>query len=150
MTVAISAENFAGGFAGTALIAYMSSLTSHAFTATQYALFSSFYALPGKLLGGLSGAMVDWFAAHPVIAQTIAGANIVSLHAKTAGYVPFFICTASMGLPAILLIFLVLRREGEVPAGGTAPPNQREAAISNYAPRCLQGRVPSGKLCVSR
>ncbi len=119
LTIAISAENFAGGFAGTALIAYMSSLTSHAFTATQYALFSSFYALPGKLLGGLSGAMVDWFAAHPAIAQMIAGADIVS--AKTAGYVPFFICTAAMGIPAILLIFLVLRREGEVPPGDAAP-----------------------------
>jgi MFS transporter, PAT family, beta-lactamase induction signal transducer AmpG len=120
LTVAISAENFAGGFAGTALIAYMSSLTSRAFTATQYALFSSFYALPGKLLGGLSGAMVDWFANHPGFARAIAGANIVALHAKTAGYVPFFICTAAMGLPAILLIFLVLRREGEVPPGDEA------------------------------
>jgi MFS transporter, PAT family, beta-lactamase induction signal transducer AmpG len=121
LTIAISAENFAGGFAGTALIAYMSSLTSHAFTATQYALFSSAYALPGKLLGGLSGAMVDWFAAHPAIAQTIVGAGTVAAYAKTAGYVPFFICTAAMGIPAILLIFLVLRREGEVPRGDSAP-----------------------------
>ncbi len=120
LTIAISAENFAGGFAGTALIAYMSSLTNIAFTATQYALFSSFYALPGKLLGGLSGAMVDWFAAHPIFARAIAGADIVSLHAKTAGYVPFFICTAAMGIPAIILVFLVLRREGEPPPGGGA------------------------------
>jgi PAT family beta-lactamase induction signal transducer AmpG len=112
LAVAISAENFAGGFAGTALIAYMSSLTSHAFTATQYALFSSAYALPGKLLGGLSGVFVDWFAAHPGIAGTIIGAGAASAHAKTVGYVPFFLCTAALTIPAILLTVVVMRREG--------------------------------------
>ena len=80
LTLAISAENFAGGFAATALIAYMSSLTSTAFTATQYALFSSFYALPGKILGGLSGVMVDGW-----------------------GYFAFFSVTAALGIPAVLL-----------------------------------------------
>src|SRR5690606_12103246 len=45
--IAISIDNLATGFAGTALIAYMSSLTSAGFTATQYALFSSLYALLG-------------------------------------------------------------------------------------------------------
>ncbi len=44
--VAISLDNIASGFAGTCLIAYMSSLTSSGYTATQYALFSSLYALP--------------------------------------------------------------------------------------------------------
>ena len=43
---AIGLDNVAGGFAGTCLIAYMSSLTSAGFTATQYALFSSLYAIP--------------------------------------------------------------------------------------------------------
>ena len=47
------------GIAGTALIAYLSSLTSASYTATQYALFSSMYALPGKLLMGTSGFVVD-------------------------------------------------------------------------------------------
>ena len=50
LTLAISVEAFAAGFAGTALIAFMSSLTSPAFAATQYALLSSLYALPGKLV----------------------------------------------------------------------------------------------------
>ena len=44
---AIGLDNVAGGFAGTCLIANMSSLTSAGFTATQYALFSSLYAIPG-------------------------------------------------------------------------------------------------------
>ena len=47
--VAIGVENVLSGFAGTCLIAYMSSLTAVGFTATQYALFSSLYALPGKI-----------------------------------------------------------------------------------------------------
>ena len=90
----------------------MSSLTNSAFTATQYALFSSLYSLPGGLLKGLSGLMVDWFSVHPGIAATIAGAGAVAAHAKTAGYVPFFVATAVMGLPALLLTLFVLRRDG--------------------------------------
>lgn len=113
LTVSISSENFAGGFAGTCLIAYMSSLTNHKFTATQYALFSSVYALPGKLFGGLSGFLVDWYGAEGGIGEFLL-AHAPGLTAKTAGYVPFFLTTGSMGLPAILLI-LYLRRYDPVP-----------------------------------
>jgi PAT family beta-lactamase induction signal transducer AmpG len=56
--VAISADNFAQGFAGTVLVTFMSALTSRHYTATQYALLSSLANLPGKLIGGLSGYMV--------------------------------------------------------------------------------------------
>jgi PAT family beta-lactamase induction signal transducer AmpG len=59
LTLSISVDNFAQGFAGAALVAYMSGLTSPGFAATQYALLSSLYALPGKLIGGASGAVVD-------------------------------------------------------------------------------------------
>ncbi|HWU81297.1 MAG TPA: MFS transporter, partial [Caulobacter sp.] len=55
----ICIDNLAGGIAGTALIAYMSSLTTAGFTATQYALFSSLYALPGKLIASQSGRIVE-------------------------------------------------------------------------------------------
>ena len=54
-----SLDNLAQGVHGTALIAFLSSLTSARYTATQYALFSSLYALPGKLLEGTSGFVVD-------------------------------------------------------------------------------------------
>ena len=84
LTAAISVENFAGGFAGTALIAYMSSLTSPLFAATQYALLSSLYALPGKFIGGLSGFMVDAF-----------------------GYAKFFIATSVIGAPVAILCVIV-------------------------------------------
>jgi PAT family beta-lactamase induction signal transducer AmpG len=104
---AIGIENLAAGFAGTALLAYMSSLTNRSFTATQYALFSSFYALPGKLLGGLSGILVDWFATHR---ETVAP-WLAALPDKVVGFVPFFIVTALTGLPAMALLYLVYRRE---------------------------------------
>jgi PAT family beta-lactamase induction signal transducer AmpG len=86
LTLAISVENFASGFAGTALISYMSSLTSPLFAATQYALLSSLYALPGKLVGGLSGLMVDNF-----------------------GYPAFFVMTSTIGIPVALLSLTVWR-----------------------------------------
>jgi PAT family beta-lactamase induction signal transducer AmpG len=88
----------------------MSSLTNRAFTATQYALFSSFYALPGKLLGGLSGILVDWFAneRHALEAWLPA---LTALPDKVVGFVPFFITTALTGLPALVLLILVRRRD---------------------------------------
>ncbi len=52
-------DNIAIGIHGTSLIAFMSSLTSAKYTATQYAVLSSLYSLPGKLLMGTSGFMVD-------------------------------------------------------------------------------------------
>jgi MFS transporter, PAT family, beta-lactamase induction signal transducer AmpG len=87
LAVVISADNVAMGIAGTALIAYLSSLTSASYTATQYALFSSMYALPGKLLMGTSGFVVD-----------------------AIGYPAFFVYTATLGLPALVLLFLLSRR----------------------------------------
>ncbi|MEN6541366.1 AmpG family muropeptide MFS transporter [Parvibaculum sp.] len=114
LTIAIGAENFSGGFAATCLIAYMSSLTNHEFTATQYALFSSAYALPGKLLGGMSGIMVDWYGAQAPLRDLLIG-YAPDLTARTAGYVPFFATTGLLGLPAVLLILYLLRRESTAP-----------------------------------
>jgi MFS transporter, PAT family, beta-lactamase induction signal transducer AmpG len=84
--LSISIDNFASGFAGSALIAYMSGLTSPGFAATQYALLSSLYALPGKLIGGASGAVVDAY-----------------------GYPLLFTATASIGIPLVILCFVVRR-----------------------------------------
>jgi PAT family beta-lactamase induction signal transducer AmpG len=84
--LSISIDNFAAGFAGSALIAYMSGLTSPSFAASQYALLSSLYALPGKLIGGASGAVVDAY-----------------------GYPLLFTATASIGIPLVILCFIVRR-----------------------------------------
>ncbi len=91
LAIAVVVDNIAYGAAGTILIAYMSSLTNTAFTATQYALFSSFYALPGKFVGGFSGFMVE-----------------------AAGFFWFFIITALMGIPAAALIFFLNKSEKQI------------------------------------
>jgi PAT family beta-lactamase induction signal transducer AmpG len=119
-SIAIGIENIAGGFAGTALLAYMSNLTSTSFTATQYALFTSFYALPGKAFGGLSGVAVDWFTAHRTLFQDWAP-GLSELSDKVVGFVPFFICTALIGIPALILLILVYWREGEPTRASPAP-----------------------------
>lgn len=96
-SAAILVDNFATGFAGVALVTYMSSLTSAGYTATQYALLSSFYALLGKALKGFSGAIVDTL-----------GASAGLLPA----YATFFAGSALIGVPALLLVALLTRRLG--------------------------------------
>ncbi len=86
LAIVVSCDNFAMAIAGTAFMAYLSSLTSSAYTATQYALFSSLYALPGKILMGLSGAFVDHF-----------------------GYPLFFIYTSALSIPAAIMIIWLWR-----------------------------------------
>ncbi|MGA8708035.1 MAG: MFS transporter [Steroidobacteraceae bacterium] len=83
----ISLDNFAQGVHGTALIAFMSSLTSASFTATQYAVLSSLYALLPKLLMGTSGWVVD-----------------------AIGYPRFYLYTAALSIPALLLLWMLSRR----------------------------------------
>ena len=90
LVLVISADNFAGSFCGTALIAYMSGLTAAGFSATQYALLSSLYALPGKAIGGISGFVV---AAY--------------------GYPAFFIMTSVIAVPVFgLLVYVAQNPEG--------------------------------------
>ncbi len=103
-TVFISAmaiDGFATGFAGTALVAYMSSLTSIGYTATQYALLSSFYALLGKVLKGFSGVAVERLQAG---------------HGEIGGYALFFLGTALAGIPALLLCLWLSRQMRAKPA----------------------------------
>jgi PAT family beta-lactamase induction signal transducer AmpG len=84
----VSFDNLALGVHGTSLIAFMSSLTSAKYTATQYAVLSSLYALPGKLLMGTSGFMVD-----------------------ALGYGDFFLYTALLSIPGLLLLLWLSRRD---------------------------------------
>lgn len=81
----ISVDNFSGGVATVAFIAFLSSLTSSSYTATQYALFSSLMTLPGKFIGGYSGVWVDTF-----------------------GYQDFFVLAAALGIPAIGLVLCLM------------------------------------------
>ncbi|MFY8094498.1 MAG: AmpG family muropeptide MFS transporter [Niveispirillum sp.] len=93
-TAAIIVDNISTGFAGVALTAYMSSLTSLGYTATQYALLSSFYAFLGKVLKGFSGQMVQ--AMEPVAGQM-------------GAYALFFAGTAAIGIPVLALCLFLDR-----------------------------------------
>ena len=105
-TAAMVTDNFCNGFAGVALVGYMSSLTNIGYTATQYALLSSFYALLGKVLKGMSG----WAVEQLEVGRTLLEA-----------YALFFTATALMGIPALLLcILLARRRPAAVPAPASA------------------------------
>ena len=87
LAIVISADNLSGGIASGVFIAYLSSLTNTAYTATQYALFSSLMTLFPKFLGGFSGVIVDGY-----------------------GYFNFFIYASVLGLPAILLVLYLMQR----------------------------------------
>lgn len=78
---ALSADNLFQGFAGTVLVAFMSSLTDRNFTATQYALLVSLANLPGKFVGGVSGFIVE-----------------------ASSYSTFFILSAVTVVPTLLLL----------------------------------------------
>ncbi len=81
LTLIISLDNLSAGIATAAFITYLSSLTNVAFSATQYALFSSVMMLLPKFLAGFSGMAVDAY-----------------------GYAAFFIGSAAIGLPVLWLI----------------------------------------------
>jgi PAT family beta-lactamase induction signal transducer AmpG len=87
----ISADNLASGLASAAFIAYLSGLTNVTYSATQYALFSSMYALAPKFVAGFSGEFVDAW-----------------------GYGTFFTSTALLGVPVLVLVALAarVRRKG--------------------------------------
>ena len=82
----ISADNLSSGIASAAFIAYLSSLTNVNYSATQYALFSSMMLLLPKFLAGYSGRYVDAF-----------------------GYSDFFVATALLGVPVLVLVWLTSR-----------------------------------------
>lgn len=86
LVAAIIADNITGGMAIAVFIAYLSSLTNTAYTATQYALFSSLMTLPGQFLAGFTGVL-----------------------AAAVGWVNFYLITALTGIPAILLILLLVK-----------------------------------------
>ena len=84
MYLAVGFDNLASGLAGAVFVAFLSSLTNIRFTAVQYAIFSSLMTLLPKTLGGYSGTIVS-----------------------KIGYPGFFLFTALIGLPVLLLVYWV-------------------------------------------
>ncbi len=88
LILVVGADNLAAGIATTTFVAYLSALTHKAYTATQYALFSSIMLLLAKFLAGFSGMVVD-----------------------ASSYPVFFTYAAALGLPSIALIIVLMRHE---------------------------------------
>ncbi|GAB6041796.1 AmpG family muropeptide MFS transporter [Endothiovibrio diazotrophicus] len=87
LTATIAIENLSGGMGTAAFVAYLSSLCNVAYTATQYALLSSFMAFGRTLLssgGGWLADRLDW--------------------------VSFFVLTTFAALPGLLLLIWMARR----------------------------------------
>jgi PAT family beta-lactamase induction signal transducer AmpG len=107
LLIAISGENIAGGLAGAAFVAYLSSITSRQFSAVQYALLSSLTFLIGSLGRAAIGEAID-----------------------KIGYAPVFRFTALIGLLAVAFVALEWARtawnerrnvaNGPVPASDAA------------------------------
>jgi PAT family beta-lactamase induction signal transducer AmpG len=89
-------DAFAQSFAGVALVTYMSGLTSLGYTATQYAMLSSTYALLGKFLKGFSGMAVE---------------ALTPGHGLLGAYATAFVATGLTAIPPLLLLWLLVRRQ---------------------------------------
>lgn len=98
LMLAISGENIAGGLAGAAFVAYLSSITSKTYSAVQYALLSSLTLLVGSLGRAALGEGIE-----------------------RMGYAPIFYVTAGIGLFAVLLsIAEWIRERRSTPPPGDA------------------------------
>lgn len=86
LAIAITADNLAGGAAGAALVAYLSGLCNVAFTATQYALLTSFMAQGRTWMSSGSG----WLADH-------------------TDWATFWTATMFLAIPGLLLLFWIMR-----------------------------------------
>jgi MFS transporter, PAT family, beta-lactamase induction signal transducer AmpG len=92
LALCVTVEQITGGMAGAAFVAYLSTLCSPAFTATQYALLSGLALLGRTVIGSTSGIL-----------------------AEGLGWAPFFALTSLVALPALLLLFWIARRYDEKP-----------------------------------
>lgn len=99
-------DNVGVGFAGVALVTYMSSLTSLGYTATQYALLSSAYTYVGKFAKGFSGVTVERLAVGRPLLDA---------------YGLFFIGAGLLGVPALILCIVLARAVRRATPGHAAP-----------------------------
>ena len=91
LSIIVGMDSLAAGFVGTVNIAFLTSLVSKKFTATQYALLTSFMMLPGKVFSGFSGSLAD---------------SLIVLTSLQVGWALFFIITSALTLPALITIMI--------------------------------------------
>ncbi len=88
LALCVTAEQLTSAMASAALVAYLSSLCSPAFTATQYALLSSLATVGRTVVASSSGLL-----------------------AEKLGWVNFFLITSVVTVPALLLLIWMTRRD---------------------------------------
>ena len=93
-TAVMAIDDFSISVAGVSLVAYMSSVTSLGYTASQYALLSSTYALAGKFLKGFSGTAVEGLTSH---------------FGLLPAYAVFFLGCSAFAIPSLALFWLLSR-----------------------------------------
>jgi len=91
LSIIVGMDSLAAGFVGTVNIAFLTSLVSKKFTATQYALLTSFMMLPGKVFSGFSGSLAD---------------SLIVLTSLQVGWALFFVITSALTLPALITIMI--------------------------------------------
>jgi len=89
LSLVVALDSMAAGIVGTVNITFLTSLVSKQYTAVQYALFTSFMMLPGKILAGFSGLIII---------------KLGLLFGDDYGWMSFFIITSALTIPSIFLI----------------------------------------------
>jgi PAT family beta-lactamase induction signal transducer AmpG len=98
LAAAIGFENFASGYGGVVVVAYLSALCNLQYTAAQYALMSAVASVLGRLLTGTSaGALIELM-----------------------GYMNYYLFTTAIALPGIFLFWYMMRAGMVDRALGTA------------------------------
>lgn len=101
LTLAISLENFIGGFASAVFITYLSLLCNRSYSATQYAMLSAIAAFSLRIFGSFSGFAVEDY-----------------------GWQSFFIFTAFLFVPALIVLTMIKTSILQLQTSSTAKQNQ--------------------------
>jgi PAT family beta-lactamase induction signal transducer AmpG len=128
LALTVGFENLAGGMGTAAFVAYLSSLCDVAYTATQYALLSSFMAVARTWLSSPAGWLVDHVNWAGIAAALGGAAWLPAASAERLNWIGFFVLTTFAAVPGLLLLAWLTRNRGYgLPAAAaTASPEPRK------------------------
>jgi len=95
LSIVVGMDSMAAGIVGTVNITFLTSLVSKKFVAFQYALLTSFMALPGKLLAGFSGLIVM---------------SLKNIFGLDYGWMFFYLITSLFTIPSIIFLLIFIRK----------------------------------------
>ena len=106
LMITISIENIAGGIGTAAFLAYLSKLVDHRYTATQFALLTSFMALSRTQLSAPAGWMVEGinWESFLLYLSTLTPLHLEILLENNSKWICFFVATTVFALPGLLLL----------------------------------------------